>query len=63
MAVEVEAQTKAVHREAFLRLNCTCGKATYIHEGDKVRCSRCNRAARFLWGNSDHTFMGMKGEK
>jgi ribosomal protein S27E len=48
---------------AFLRLNCDCGKATYIHAGDKVECSRCHKAVRFLWGNSGHTFMGMKEEK
>lgn len=48
---------------AFLRLNCECGKATYIHEGDKVRCCRCGRAVRFTWGMGEHVFMGMKKEK
>lgn len=48
---------------AFLRLNCSCGKATYIHMGDKVRCSRCHRAARFQWRMGEHVFMRMKEEK
>lgn len=61
-AVELQKPNAEKHI-AFLRLNCSCGKATYIHEGDKVRCSRCGKAARFVWGLGDHMFMGMKKEK
>jgi hypothetical protein len=61
-AVELQ-KPKTEKHPAFLRLNCSCGKATYIHEGDKVRCSRCHRPARLPWGLGENTFMGMKEEK
>lgn len=61
--MQVEHARVLPKHTAFLRLNCDCGKATYIYAGDAVRCSRCHRTVRFLWGNDAHTFMGMKEEK
>jgi hypothetical protein len=59
--VELQKPNPEKHT-AFLRLNCSCGKATYIHVGDKAWCSRCHKAARFAWGIKEHVFEGINEE-